>query len=191
MGFTPIAIEGRFTNADGSPASGTICLEPDSELINGEETQSRQPICGLLDADGRIIGQDQRALVVNATDDAGTTPVGSSYTVTLQLDGQSVVGFSTPMPSNPASWGGVRPVTCTDPIASGSTASALISLVDLVAAEAMVGATLSGLNTGTVVSVDETANTIMASGDSAFTGVHTLTIEGGCVEFAALEANAL
>ena len=38
--FSQVAIEGQFTNPDGSPASGTVCLTPNSRLVNGEDIQS-------------------------------------------------------------------------------------------------------------------------------------------------------
>jgi len=195
MSITRVALEGKFINADGSPASGTICARLNTELSNTPETVSPSVICGLLDGEGRIIGQDQRALVLYATDDAGTYPVGSTYTLTLELDGEMPVEFATPVPHAPAVWGGLVPVTCQDPAATTTISTEVVQLVHLVASFSMVGATVTGNHfTGsvTITAVDPAANTITVSANATTSGVDTaLTIAGGCVELAALRENAL
>lgn len=185
--FSQVAIEGQFTNPDGSPASGTVCLTPNSRLVNGEDIQSEAPICGVLEAQGRIVSQGYQALVVSATDDEGTTPVGASYTVTLQVNGQEVVEFATPVSED---FG-----PCHDVLATTSETEPTIVLVGLIASPSMVGATLTGNNfdgAQEIISVDPGANMVTVNTDASATGVDgAIVITGGCASFALLEANAL
>ena len=196
MSFTMMAVQGLFTNPDGTPASGTLCITPNSAIENltaGESPQTMQPVCGLLNQFGRIVSQAYTALEVAATDDSGTTPIGSSYTFSLKLDGQSLVEFSTPVPHDVASWSASYPVVCVDSAANTVLDSDVVELVNLLASPSMVGASItgSGITGGaTILSVDPGANTVTMS-SNAIGSDAGVSIEGGCIPFTTLRANAL
>ncbi len=189
--FTQVALEGQFLNADESPATGTVCARLNGQIRNQPSVVGPSTVCGLLDGAGRIIGQDQLALLLVATDDSTTLPEGVTYTLTLSLDGEPPVEFDTALPHNPSSFGasGAKVV---DGLATTVEGQPLVTLVTVVASETMVGATITGTNiSGTVESVDTDANTLTLSANATATGVDpTLTIAGGCVSFVALQQNA-
>jgi hypothetical protein len=197
MSFTKIALEGSFQNPDGSPASGTLCAVPDSSLRNYDgslEEMSNQSICGVLDASGRIVSQGLTAFVINATDDTGTVPVGAFYTFTLKLDGQDVIEFSSPVPSDPATFG--VPTPCVPQDFNSITATGpIITLVDLIASPSMVGqsATCSRFASGNhnIIDYDPVANTITLDVDAESAGVCDTTINGGAIYLACLQGNDL
>ena len=199
MSITRVALEGKFINADGSPASGTICARLNTTLIttliNGPLVLSPSVICGLLDGAGRIIGQNQRALVLYATDDAGTTPVGATYTLTLSLDGEMPEEFDTLMPHEGSAWSGPYPNTAYDPHATVVEGSPVITLVDIIASPTMVGAAaLTGsafTGSQTVISVDVNANTVTVGSNASMTGVDSdLAVLIGIASFESLRLNA-
>ena len=196
MSFTMIALQGKFTNPDGTPASGTICATPTAMLENfspGVEPQTAEPVCGLLDAEGRIVGQNYQAMEITATDDPNTTPIGASYIFGLKLDGQPFVEFTTPVPSNPSSWGSSYEVACYDNTAVTVADSPTIVLVDLVAGVAMVGAQITGPGidgTAHIISVNPTAKSVTID-SPAIASDAGVTIEGGCIPLMTLRANAL
>jgi hypothetical protein len=197
--FTPIAIEGLYSNADGTTSTGTITATPNSALVDltedSTQDQTRAPIVGIIDELGRIAAQDGLAFVLNATDDEGTLPIGASYTFTLTLDGEQIVEFSSPVPHNPTSFGGLFPKECVDTLAQTTEGSNVITLVNLLAASSMIGATVTGSHfatSTTITAVDALANTITVIANATSTGVDdTLTIAGGCIPFSTLQANAL
>ena len=141
MSFTQVAIEGQFLGADGSPASGTICVTPNSALINSDAVvseQGTQPICGVLDSQGRIVAQNGQALVVAATDDVGTWPIGSAYTFTLTLDGQSIIEFESPVPHVVTTFDSPVPPQVNDLTATATLGSPILQLRSSIAASAMI-----------------------------------------------------
>jgi hypothetical protein len=180
MSFTKIALEGSFQNPDGSPASGTLCAVPDSSLRNYD---------GSLEE-----SQGLTAFVINATDDTGTVPVGAFYTFTLKLDGQDVIEFSSPVPSDPATFG--VPTPCVPQDFNSITATGpIITLVDLIASPSMVGqsATCSRFASGNhnIIDYDPVANTITLDVDAESAGVCDTTINGGAIYLACLQGNDL
>ena len=197
MSFTMIALQAKFTNADGSPASGTVCATPNSHLENfdpGGEPQTMEPVCGLLDPNGRLVSQSYQSLVIAATDDPGTIPIGASYTFTIKLDGQDLVEFSSPLPSDPQSWPSTPPPSCSDDSATTVTDSPTIALVDLLASPTMVGAQVMGpaiSGTAHVLSANRGTNTITIDANATETGAGGVIIEGGCFPLTTLWANAL
>lgn len=196
--FTKIALQSLFQNGDGSPASGSIFVTPRSALVNyGDEAeqQSIATIAGIIDALGRVAGINGCALVVNATDDATTLPIGASYLFTVQLNDQGVNEFSSLVPHSPETWAGLSSVKPTDVLATTIDTSPVVTLVNLLAAESMIGAVVTGLHiigSPTVISVDVAANTITLSANATFTGVDgEIMIAGGCCLISGLQANAL
>ena len=128
-----------------------------------------------------------------ATDDPNTTPIGSSYTFSLKLDGQNLVEFSSGVPASPSSWSGSYPVICYDNDAATVLDSAVVQLVDLIASESMIGATITGPGIDgpqTITSVD-VANNRVTMGSPAIASDASVAIEGGCLPFTSLQANAL
>lgn len=195
--FTPVAIEGTFLNPDDTAASGTLCLTPSTALVNSDEPleeQGTEPVCGVLDSEGRITAQSGLALIANATDDTATTPVGAYYVFQLQLDGQLAIEFNSPLPHDVVGFRSGAGV-CVDVAATTTIDEPVVQLVNLIAASSMVGATVTGENfegEPTVLSIDASANTITLSANATATGVDgSLTVESGCILFGALQANAL
>ena len=192
--FTRIALEGRFTSADGSPASGTITVTPNSFLVNdGLEGQSMGAVSGVLDSEGRISINGGGALVLNATDDDTTSPSGSSYAFALKLDGRSDINFSCPVPSDPNTFGTPGQPICIDTAAIITNGSPTVLLVNLIASASMIGSHLSAgnISESVIISVDEEANTVTCSNDATSTGTTPAQVIGGCVNFFGLQANAL
>lgn len=84
MAFTMITVTHRFTNLDGSAASGCVIFRLSQRITNGGVSYEPQVVVHAnLDATGRL----SQALPAN--DDAGTTPVGSTYTVIPQINGNT------------------------------------------------------------------------------------------------------
>ena len=190
MSFTPIAIEGQFINADGSYASGTVCVTPNSTLLNAGESQSAQPICGVLDGLGRITSQGGEALIVNATDDAGTSPIGSSCTFLINLDGQSAYQFESPVPSGANS---ALPAVVTDSVSLTATSNQIV-LNELIASTTMIGKTLTGAGitgTATITAINQLTNTLTINVNATTTETSTITIAGAAVSINTLKANSL
>ena len=197
MSFTQVAIEGQFLGADGSPASGTICVTPNSALINSDAVvseQGTQPICGVLDSQGRIVAQNGQALVVAATDDVGTWPIGSAYTFTLTLDGQSIIEFESPVPHVVTTFDSPVPPQVNDLTATATLGSPILQLRSSIAASSMIGQTITSsefTGTPTVLSINAIANTITLSASANASGVSTTLFSNGAIQFASLQANAL
>lgn len=193
--FTRLALEGRFTNLGGTPASGTVTVTPNSVLLSGDEAQGITAVSGILDAQGRIVADDGTPFVINATDDASTSPIGSSYAFLLKLDGRVIPEFSSYVPRDPGTWQGSVHAICYDALAVAAEGSPIIHLIDLIASEAMVGSLLVGTQfsgTQTIASVDEAANTVTVGTNAISSGVDAnFSIQGGCVNIFALRANAL
>ena len=197
MSFTPIAIEGRFTKPDGSASVGTISARLSSELRStvDESILDAGVVTGSLDGAGRIVGSNGLALVLYATDDVTTEPVGAYYTFTLTLESSDVDEFNSPVPHSPSTWGAAISALCVDSAATTVLGSAVVTLTNLVVASSMIGASVTGTNVplgATVLSIDALANTLTLSANATATGVDsTLTIHAGCVSLVSLIGNAL
>lgn len=89
MACTPIVVTHRFANPDGTPASGVIAFRLSGRMTNGTETiASGVPVHATLDAGGNL------SQTLPATDDAATSPQGTTYTVELFLNGADGTTFS-------------------------------------------------------------------------------------------------
>ncbi len=188
---TSIAVQGLFLGGDGSPSSGTFSATPNSTVTNGETEYPATPVVGELNPAGQIVAQSQEAFVIDATDDEGTEPEGSSYTFILELDGTSLREFSAAVPA-----------ASTAAESNGSTVkdSPVVTLSDLVGAHSMVGQMITGTNIPedtTVLSVNYVAGPIGATNELTLSNPASATasgcafVVGGAVDFAALAANAL
>jgi hypothetical protein len=99
MAFTPITITGTFTKPDGSAASGTVTAILSMPLENGTAQVTPTPIVGILDASGALKDDSGLApFVLEANDDTGTTPAGSTYEFLIELDSAPVRAFSAVVP---------------------------------------------------------------------------------------------
>lgn len=192
MGFTLIAIEGQFTNADGSPAIGMICVTPGSEMENDGAWQMEMPVMGALDSMGRIVAAAGGALIVKATDDPATTPIGAYYTFSVRVSGQGLIEFSTGVPS------GANDAFTTGAVDQGAVAveeSPIVTLSTLIAAASMIGAVVTSTKfegSPTILSVDDIANTVTLSENATASGTDDeFTIASGAVMFSELYENAL
>jgi hypothetical protein len=187
--FTPIVVTGRYLNADGSAASGTFSATPQSVLLNGGIEQPAAPVSGQLDSSGRLVATSGEALVLNATDDSGTSPIGASYVFALKLDGVGTMEFESPLPHAPSS-----SFDAVDSEAVSTVLSPTVTLGNIVVAPEMVGVAVSGANLPagtTILSVSTALNTITLSANANATGTFTLTFASGVISLSALAANAL
>lgn len=82
-----------FTNADGTPASGTATFSLGSRMTNGGVTRLPGTVVATLDGTGLL----SQALTAN--DDPDTYPAGVRWEVTLNIAGAEADTFSTVVPS--------------------------------------------------------------------------------------------
>jgi hypothetical protein len=188
--LTAIAIEGQIVNPDGSTPTGSLSATLNAPLINGTQVIPAGAIAGLLNSEGQIVAASMDALVLWATDDAGTEPTGPDgipmYTFSLSVDGSPLREFSAPVPS--AS-------TATETNGGSVDGSATVALDTLVASESMVGQEINGTNLpgGTrVQSVNAAANTLTLTQVATATSLgECVWVIGGAVAFSALIPAAL
>ena len=178
---TPISIQGVFTDADGSPATGTICATPTAPTINGSGYYPAEPICGVFDTSGRIVSQAMLALQLLASDDTGNVP-NTVYTFALKLDGQDLVEFNAFVP---------LASTATDTAVVTVLNSNLVTLSNLKASLAMVGHPITGTNWvggTTVTAFNAITNVLTLSNPATSTGICSAVV-GGAVSITSLIAN--
>jgi hypothetical protein len=167
---TLVALEGRFFNADGTSARGTICATPSDATDFNEEGYTGQPICGLLDADGRVTAQSGRAMELFATDDVGAQAF--DYTFTVQLDGEDLVEFKAALP---------KASTASDSSVATTLDSATVILTDLVVSDSMLSQLIVGANwpsATTVLGMNSTTNALTLSALATATGSCSATVGG-------------
>jgi hypothetical protein len=80
MSLTAVTVIADRTRADGTNPAGTLTFTLSAAITNGSETVTASPITVPL-----IDGVATATLYAN--DDTGTTPAGTSYTVTEFVDG--------------------------------------------------------------------------------------------------------
>jgi hypothetical protein len=193
--FTQVALYAKFTGADGSPASGTLTAKLSSRITNpnGPSVVIPSVISGTFDNEGRLIAQNGEAFILDATDDAGTYPVGAYYTFTMALDSVGLTSWDSPLPCQATTWEGVGPATVVDADAICTAASAVVQLVDTIAATSMIGQVVTSAHftgTPTVLSIDAVANTLTLSEVASTTG-NGITYGKGIFPVTTLMENAL
>jgi len=115
MAATVITVTATYLNPDGSAASGKVTLALSEPIANANVIYHVQPQIATLNGDGTI----SQPLVAN--DDTATTPTGSFYTVTEDIEdapqreyvvviphaaSDATVDLSTLMPSTAPGIGG-------------------------------------------------------------------------------------
>jgi hypothetical protein len=89
MAVTLVTVTHQFLNPDQTAASGMIAFRLSGQMTNGSTTYGPTvPVHAALDSDGDL------SQLVPANNDPATVPQGTSYTVTLFLNGDSAVTFS-------------------------------------------------------------------------------------------------
>ena len=84
MSFTLIEVTHTFTNLDGTSASGVVAFRLSQRITNGSQSYTSEiPVHASLNSDGELSQQ------LPANNDPATVPQGSSYMVTLLLNGSS------------------------------------------------------------------------------------------------------
>jgi hypothetical protein len=186
MSFTPISIQGLFSNSDGSAATGYFTATPNSTMVNDGIELSQAPIAGVINGAGQIAAQSQFAFVVTANDDSGTTPPASNYTFSIAITSGPLIEFDALVPH-----------ICTATEANGATTitNPVVQLSTLLASPSMVGQDITGTNIPggtTVLSVDQLLNQITLSANATATQASGCEfVIGGCIEIETLQANAL
>ncbi|QMU78886.1 hypothetical protein GXW83_27475 [Streptacidiphilus sp. PB12-B1b] len=80
MAFTSVPVQGTFTRSDGSPESGTVSFTLSAAMVNSGVTAPASTTAA-LDSTGSV------HLTLDANDDAGTTPTGTTYRVVKAFEG--------------------------------------------------------------------------------------------------------
>lgn len=161
MSLTQITIGGRWTLPSGGGSQGQVVLTLSATLRNGTTEVSPASIPGTFDPSGRVCSPGLFPLIVDANDDAPTTPPGSSYEIDLTIDGTQLETFEAVIS---------HLATAVD--SAGVTAtSTTITLGNLLASPTMVGQTITG--TDIPGSTTVTGYAFVPSGAGA---VNTLTI---------------
>lgn len=80
MAFTYVTITADYDTADGLDPSGTVTFTATAAMVNGGVVNIAAPVSRKVDVDGVL------AISLAANTDPGTTPTGSKYTVTEQLN---------------------------------------------------------------------------------------------------------
>ena len=166
MSFTEIAIQAKFANADGSPASGSVSFSLVAEMLNSGQVAAAGSISAPLNADGQLISQSGYPQTLLATDDTGTTPNNptSAYLVTIKLDNASgAQPFYVYVP---------HASTITEQHGSSIAGSPVATLSDYLVCPSMVGQpfTSSAFPSGTtVIAYDLTQNTLTLSHNATST----------------------
>ena len=84
MSFTLIEVTHSFVNLDSTPASGVVAFRLSQRITNGSQSYASElPVHASLNSDGELSQQ------LPANNDPATVPQGSSYLVTLLLNGSS------------------------------------------------------------------------------------------------------
>lgn len=185
VSLTRIAVQGTLTNPDGSAASGQFVATPAASLINGQDVASPGPQAGVIDPSGRIVAQSLEALVINATDDDGTSPTGTAYTFSIKIDGAGIVEFTAAVPNDSIA---------TETMGITSDGVNVVMLTTLVAWPSMIDRPISGTNipaAATVTDVDTLTNTVTISADATATTIGCTFEIGGAVDLTTLIDNAL
>ncbi len=93
MAFTVRTITHTFTNADSTPASGTIEFALTRRMTNGTTTIVPAVVAGTLNGTGQL------SVPLTANDDGGTAPTGAQWRVTFRILGSDVEQFYITVPS--------------------------------------------------------------------------------------------
>lgn len=177
---TPISVQMLATDESDVPATGTVCVRT-LEAEFSPVVFTSNPSCGVIDVLGRLVSQNYSALFVNASDDAGFDTL---YTFTIAFDGQEQIEFQCKVPGDS---------TATEAAAQTTNGSPTVTLMSLIAANAMLGQPIVGGNwpdDTTVIGVSVIANTVTLSANATATGICIATV-GGAVMMETLQENQL
>lgn len=93
MGFTMRTVTHTFTNADGTPASGSVTFSLTKRMTNGSTTYVPATITANPDSGGNI------SVSLIANNDSGTFPADSQWMVTFRILGSDLEEFPITVPS--------------------------------------------------------------------------------------------
>jgi hypothetical protein len=99
MAFTLITITATFTRPDGQPAEGKVTATLSQQLRNGTTVLEPEPIVGVLNASGQLKDRTgELPFSLEANDDAGTLPAGSTYEFVPEIDSANLDPFTAVVP---------------------------------------------------------------------------------------------
>jgi hypothetical protein len=98
VSFTAITITGSFERPNGEPAQGSVTATLSETIQNGTETIEPNPVMGVLNQEGKLVAESLEAFKLEANDDTGTTPAGSTYTFLVELDTAPIRSFTAVVP---------------------------------------------------------------------------------------------
>lgn len=81
MSFTTRTVTHAFSNADTTPASGSVTFNLTKRMTNGGTTILPTEVVGSLNASGQL------SVVLTCNTDVGTTPTDAQWRVTLRILG--------------------------------------------------------------------------------------------------------
>lgn len=96
--LSTVTVTGTFLAAGGAPLLGSVTLTPSANLtdVTGEVVVWAVPECFRLSSGILTAGP------VAATDNAGLSPAGFTYAITVDIQGTPLYTFSTFLPSSPS-----------------------------------------------------------------------------------------
>jgi hypothetical protein len=98
VAFTQVTITGSFIRPDGQPAYGTVTATLSEPIANSGQQIDPTPVTGVLVAGQLKDDTTELPFVLEANDDPGTTPAGSSYRFVIELDSAPVDEFAAIVP---------------------------------------------------------------------------------------------
>lgn len=98
MPFTTRQVTHTFSNADGSPASGSVTAALSKRMTNGTTT-----IVPAAEVTAALNSSGQLSMTLTANDDTGTVPTDAGWTVTLRIAGCNAEEFFVTVPSGSGS----------------------------------------------------------------------------------------
>lgn len=93
MTFSTVTIAETYQAPGGGAAAGTVTFILSFPMSNAGVTIDTAPVSVTLDGTGAI------SVVLEANDDAGTSPAGTSWTVIEQISGASRAEYTIVVPS--------------------------------------------------------------------------------------------
>ncbi|HET6911118.1 MAG TPA: hypothetical protein VFH54_17450 [Mycobacteriales bacterium] len=93
MAFSTRTVTHAFTNADGTPASGSVTFALSRRMTNSGTTVMPSEVVGSLNASGQL------SVVLTANDDPGTVPTDAQWNVTFRILGTAVEQFFIVVPT--------------------------------------------------------------------------------------------
>jgi len=99
MAFTKPKITHKFTNADGTAASGSVRFTLEKRMTNGNETITPSTISVSLNTSGELSDGVHAYVELTANTDPGTTPEDASWRMDWHILGAEPETFTIIVPT--------------------------------------------------------------------------------------------